>query len=108
MTRRYGQSIQAQVANGRIYSFKWRGIRYCVYEVLATWHLRDRWWTHLVKKLKKSSNRAYYRLDCSGDLQPEEWDRRHSAGNTVDKSGNNVLSLGRGRAGKQSKREVWG
>jgi hypothetical protein len=71
MTRRYGQPIQAQVANGRIHSFKWRGIRYHVYEVLATWHLRDRWWATSGKEAEESSNRTYYRLDCSGGLQCE-------------------------------------
>jgi hypothetical protein len=71
MTRRYGQPIQAQVANSRIYSFEWRGIRYRVYRVLATWHLRDRWWAAFGKEAEKSSNRTYYRLDCSGDLQCE-------------------------------------
>ena len=37
---------------------------------------------------------------------PPEWERRHSAGDVVDKNGNNVLSLERGKAGEQSKREV--
>jgi hypothetical protein len=70
MTRRYGQPIQAQVVHGQLYSFKWRGTLYRIHRVLATWHLRDRWWATISgKEAETSSNRTYYRLDCSGDLQ---------------------------------------
>ena len=71
MTRHYGPPIQAQVAAGQLHSFNWRGTHYSVRKVLATWHLQDRWWATSSEETGKSdsSNRTYYRLDRSSDLQ---------------------------------------
>jgi hypothetical protein len=68
VTRRYGHPIQVQASLGRPLRFTWRGTRYQVHIVLDTWHLQDRWW---VGDEWGSSDRTYYRLDCSSDLQCE-------------------------------------
>lgn len=69
MTRHYGQPIRVQIGNGRhLLSFTWHSTSYQVYTILATWHLQDRWWTS-GSKTGWGSDRTYYRLDCSGDLQ---------------------------------------
>jgi hypothetical protein len=68
VTRRYGQPIQAQVYHGRPLGFIWRGTCYQVHAILATWHLQDRWWADGGED-GAESDRTYYRLDCSGDLQ---------------------------------------
>lgn len=44
MTRRYGHAITVTHAGSLPAGFHWNGIAYRVVEVLATWHLRDRWW----------------------------------------------------------------
>jgi len=77
MTRRYGDMIVvAQHHNDQPRCFIWRGTTYRVQAILATWHLRDRWWetttagytgTHAVPE----SDRHYYRLECSPELQCE-------------------------------------
>ena len=68
VTRRYGHPILVQVYHGHLLSFTWRGTHYQVYTVLDTWHLQDRWWTSVERG---GSDRTYYRLDCSNDLQCE-------------------------------------
>jgi hypothetical protein len=69
VTRRYGHPIQVQADNGHPLSFIWRGTRYQVYAILDTWHLQDRWWAG--DGASGSSDRTYYRLDCSRDVQCE-------------------------------------
>jgi hypothetical protein len=64
VTRRYGYPIQVQAYLGRPLRFTWRGTHYRVNIVLDT----DRWW---VGEEWGSSDRTYYRLDCSGGLQCE-------------------------------------
>src|SRR5262245_35231382 len=47
MAHRYGREIQVvrgAAATGQPSAFAWQGAIYRVEEVLATWHLRDRWW----------------------------------------------------------------
>jgi Family of unknown function (DUF6504) len=70
VTRRYGHPIQVQTYLGHPLSFVWRGTRYQISTILDTWHLQDRWWAREGSG-GGSSDRAYYRLDCSGDLQCE-------------------------------------
>lgn len=86
MTRHYGQPITVTVtvprAEGSVgppAAFRWRGVRYRVREVLATWHLRDRWWeatpppdappnappTPPTAATAGASDRHYYRLRCT-------------------------------------------
>lgn len=87
MTRRYGDFILVAQQTGTSYPrcFIWRGITYRVVAILATWHLRDRWWnpapqgadrsTHSSGSLATQDERAdlesdrhYFRLDCSPGL----------------------------------------
>ncbi len=87
MTRRYGDLILVAQHSGTSHPrcFIWRGITYQVVAVLATWHLRDRWWNPtpqgasggigtsgpLVTREEGAdfeSDRHYYRLDCSPGL----------------------------------------
>lgn len=62
-------------------SFTWRGTRYRVQSILATWHLRDRWWeagqegalssvssVSSVSSARTPSDRTYYRVLCTGAL----------------------------------------
>jgi hypothetical protein len=47
MTHQYRQCIAVTVrASGEPDGFTWRGMTYHVVEVLARWHLCDRWWEH--------------------------------------------------------------
>jgi hypothetical protein len=44
-------------------------MRYRVLEVLATWHLRDRWWEQPEEaSTVGASDRFYYRALCAGDF----------------------------------------
>lgn len=80
MTRRYGHAISVTVAGSHLTGFQWNGTPYRVVEVLAAWHLRDRWWetggadasiangvvsTHVQST---ASNRYYYRVRCASGL----------------------------------------
>lgn len=65
MTHRYRQPVQVIYAAQELASFEWRGVRYRVREVLATWHLCDRWWErHLDGAAATASDRLYYRVRC--------------------------------------------
>ena len=78
MTRHYGEQIlvaqHTYVSHPRC--FIWRGITYHVLEVLATWHLMDRWWNPGPEgyadvsgaREDHESDRHYYRLECSPGL----------------------------------------
>lgn len=75
MTRRYGDLILvAESAYNQPRCFIWRGITYRVREVLAMWHLRDRWWEGKTRRhpgsqpRERESDRQYYRLDCVPEL----------------------------------------
>jgi hypothetical protein len=48
--------------------FVWRDRLYTVAEVLATWHLRNRWWEPVVASPTGASDRHYYRLQCTDGL----------------------------------------
>ncbi|MGZ3602615.1 MAG: DUF6504 family protein [Ktedonobacterales bacterium] len=85
MTRRYGHAISVTVAGSHLTGFQWNDIPYRIVEVLAAWHLRDRWWeaseadgseadgsmvdaavsTHIQPT---ASNRYYYRVRCASGL----------------------------------------
>ena len=49
-------------------SFVWHGVTYEVAEVLATWHLMDRWWMQGAESAHAGnggySNRTYFRVRC--------------------------------------------
>lgn len=77
MGHRYGQEIQVAgslEAKRPPRAFGWRGALYQIVEVLATWHLRDRWWqTDGSAALSVpsggsgwlgASDRTYYRVRC--------------------------------------------
>jgi hypothetical protein len=75
MTKRYGDPIlvaESTISQPRC--FIWRGTMYRVQEVLAIWHLQDRWWDaklreqHTGVQTAGESDRQYYRLDCSPEL----------------------------------------
>jgi hypothetical protein len=78
MTRRYGEMILVaqHTGNNHPRCFIWRGSTYRVVAVLATWHLRDRWWKPASQgyddapgpAVDQESDRHYYRLDCSPGL----------------------------------------
>jgi Family of unknown function (DUF6504) len=80
MTRRYGHAISVKVAGSHLTGFQWNDIPYRVVEVLAAWHLRDRWWEvgeadasmangAASKRTQPSaSNRYYYRVRCASGL----------------------------------------
>jgi hypothetical protein len=78
MTRRYGEMILVaqHTDNNHPRCFIWRGSTYRVVAVLATWHLRDRWWKPVSQGyagtsrpvVDQESDRHYYRLDCSPEL----------------------------------------
>jgi hypothetical protein len=74
MTKRYGDPILvAEYHYKQPRCFIWRGTTYRVKEVLATWHLQDRWWDpkpseHFGSSIATASDRHYYRLECSPSL----------------------------------------
>jgi Family of unknown function (DUF6504) len=48
MARRYVENVEVVAVcetTGDPVSFRWRGYRYDVHEVLSTWHERRAWWT---------------------------------------------------------------
>ena len=47
MTRLYGDLLLVAEHADSPRCFIWHGMTYRVQEVLATWHLRDRWWEGL-------------------------------------------------------------
>ena len=61
MTHRYLQPVSVSLTAGRLSAFSWRGVHYPVAEVLATWHLRDRWWEPPTSP-RGASDRQYYRV----------------------------------------------
>lgn len=70
MAHRYHHPIQVTQAHGRPTRFVWRETAYLVAEVLATWHLQDRWWQPAtgingVPQPERASNRHYYRVRCA-------------------------------------------
>ena len=47
MAHRYGEPVTVTLRpDGLPATFTWRGTLYTVVEVLAKWHLIDRWWVH--------------------------------------------------------------
>ena len=66
MSRRYGHVIEVQADHeqGTPQRVLWRGVSYCVQEVWATWHLRDRWWAGGEAGVPPASDRRYYRVLC--------------------------------------------
>jgi hypothetical protein len=64
MTHRYGHEISViATASGEPVRLEWRDTAFRVAEVLARWHLRDRWWDP-----DTASDRHYYRLQCADGL----------------------------------------
>jgi hypothetical protein len=64
MAHRYGRPIVVTLAAGVPRDFAWRGATYQIREVLATWHLRDRWWEPARADAAGASDRTYYRVRC--------------------------------------------
>jgi hypothetical protein len=76
MSHRYGAVISVRQAGETPETLCWRGTTYRVVEVLATWHLRTRWWEQQTPRpdlrealaptttAKQPSDRFYYRLLC--------------------------------------------
>jgi hypothetical protein len=91
MTQRYGDPIlvaESTISQPRC--FIWRGVTYRVQEVLAMWHLQDRWWEsrtrgHADTQAAGESNRQYYRLECSPELLCEIYFDAVSDGWTLDR-----------------------
>jgi hypothetical protein len=67
MAHRFGQPVQVTLAASLPVSFLWRGAHYPIAEVLATWHLRDRWWEAPAAPGRRPSDRRYYRVRCAGE-----------------------------------------
>ncbi len=84
MAHQYRQRILVTLrANGEPGGIVWRDVAYSVVEVLARWHLRDRWWVpdgrastgDTLPGGATASDRHYYRLRCAGGLLCEVyWD----------------------------------
>lgn len=75
MTRRYGQVIAVTSTGHAPTGFRWNGVAYRVVEVLATWHLRDRWWETGTAgeavagaSILPASDRHYWRVRCASGL----------------------------------------
>ena len=74
MTKRYGDPIMvAEHLVKQPRCFIWRGTTFSVKEVLAMWHLQDRWWEaksdgSATSPRAAASDRHYYRLECSPSL----------------------------------------
>lgn len=70
MAHRYGHPIQVTCAAGQPSHFIWRAVTYTVAEILATWHLRDRWWAQPGEGegATGASDRLYYRVQCADGL----------------------------------------
>lgn len=79
MAHRYGRPVHVSVRGhskskpeceggrdgGTPVSFRWLGAEYPIREVLATWHLRDRWWAAApTTHVPRQSDRFYYRVRC--------------------------------------------
>jgi Family of unknown function (DUF6504) len=79
MSRLYGQVVRVTCAAGREpTAFTWHGTQYRVAEVLASWHLVDRWWLASAQeaarasgkgvqdaRYRAASDREYYRVRCA-------------------------------------------
>jgi hypothetical protein len=79
MSRLLGQVVVVTCAAGREpTAFTWRGAEYRVVEVLARWHLVDRWWLASAQvaarvsgtgvrdaSRRAASDREYYRVRCA-------------------------------------------
>jgi hypothetical protein len=83
VTHQYRHHILVAVApNGEPASLVWHNMTYRVAEVLARWHLRDRWWEAQSAGADEAplargtaSDRHYYRLRCAEDFICEVyWD----------------------------------
>ena len=82
MAHRYGHPISVTLAGGPdrpdsrptplprhwLQSFVWRDQCYAVAEIIATWHLRDRWWVQPGDRSPEPSDRYYYRVECTDGL----------------------------------------
>jgi Family of unknown function (DUF6504) len=66
MAHRYGQPVPVTLAGDQPSSCEWHGAHYHVAEVLATWHLRDRWWARGSAAVA-ASDRHYYRVRCADE-----------------------------------------
>jgi hypothetical protein len=93
MAHQYGQPIHVTCAApgagarevGEPQRFTWRGREHVVVEILAAWHLRDRWWDlprggDTPASPGGASDRHYYRVQCADGLLCEVYyDTAHRA-----------------------------
>ncbi len=72
MAHQYGQPIEVTSLASEPQSFMWHGREYTIVEILAAWHLRDRWWNPpragIPPNLESASDRHYYRVQCADGL----------------------------------------
>ena len=75
MAHRYGHPIRVVCDARQPRHFSWREANHRIVEVLATWHLRDRWWapsghgTEGTDGMRAgASDRHYYRVLCADGL----------------------------------------
>lgn len=76
MAHRYGHPIRVVCDAGDPHHFSWREDDHVIVEVLATWHLRDRWWASSGRRTNGAdgtagtgaSDRHYYRVLCTDGL----------------------------------------
>ena len=68
MAHRYRHAVRVTCAEGLPHRFRWREGEHTVAEILATWHLRDRWWVQPGEGTAGSSDRRYYRIQCADGL----------------------------------------
>lgn len=68
MAHRYRHAVRVTYVDGQPRRFVWRDRAYTVAEILATWHLRDRWWVQSEEETAGASDRHYYRIQCMEGL----------------------------------------
>ena len=68
MAHRYRHAVRVTCADELPHQFRWREREYTVAEILATWHLRDRWWVQPEEGTAGASDRHYFRVHCVDGL----------------------------------------
>src|SRR5262249_35630481 len=100
MAHRYGEPVLVTLDAGREpAAFRWRGVTYAVTEVLARWHLRDRWWVAAGEQRPtptmgqpfgqvawRPSDRRYFRVRCADEQVFELYHDAVSDGWVLDRA----------------------
>ncbi len=79
MAHRYAHPIEVTRTGETLDSLIWRATTYRVLDVLATWHLRDRWWES--GDGQGASDRTYYRVLCASTLGEHVFEVYHDTTN---------------------------